>query len=177
MENLLDDEREVRLFLLVLRLAQIHEHSHKWSLPVRRHQGDDLILNCLNPALNLVLEPLVDHVVELGIAQVKLRRLGQLTDFLLELLSAHLYKRRKMCKGDGLPAVLAGGDLRDNLGRNIAGGGERMGPINLRPADNSSVLEHILKVHEVTVVHVLGKVIRIVEVDNSCVMRLGNVLV
>ena len=42
--------------------------------------------------------------------------------------------------------------------------------------DNSAVLQHVIKVDEVTVVHVLCKVIGIVEVDKTLVVSSNNIL-
>ncbi len=52
-----------------------------------------------------------------------------------------------------------------------------MWAVNLCSTDNCSVLEHVFKVYEVAVVHVLSKIICIVEVDDSFVVSGCNVRV
>ena len=45
-----------------------------------------------------------------------------------------------------------------------------------RAGDDRAVLQHILEIDQIAVVHVLGEVIRVVEVDDALVMRLDDVL-
>ena len=73
-----------------------------------------------------------------------------------------------------LAAVLVGCHLRNDLGGNVAGGGKAMGLINASTRNNSAVLQHILQVHQVAVVHVLGKIICIMEVDQTIFMCFNN---
>ena len=47
---------------------------------------------------------------------------------------------------------------------------------NHRAADNGAVLQHVLKIDKVAVMHMLCKIIRIVEVDYAFFVRLNNVL-
>ena len=47
--------------------------------------------------------------------------------------------------------------------------------LDLRPADDRAVLEHILEVHEVAVVHMLGKIVRVMEMDDARFVRLHDV--
>ena len=81
-----------------------------------------------------------------------------------------------MRQRDRLPAVLVGGDLRDDLGRNVARGREAVRPLDERAGDDRAVFEHIFQVHEVAVVHVLRVIVRVVEVDDALLVRLDNVL-
>ncbi len=48
-------------------------------------------------------------------------------------------------QADALTAVLAGGHLGDDLGGNVAGGGEGMGLLNERAADDGAVLQHVVQ--------------------------------
>jgi len=41
---------------------------------------------------------------------------------------------------------------------------------------NGAVLQHVLKVHKVAVMHMLGKIVRIVEMDNAFVVRFNYFL-
>ena len=81
-----------------------------------------------------------------------------------------------MSKRDALSAVLVAGDLRDNLRGDVAGGGETVRLLNHGSGNPGSVLQHVLKVDEVAVVHVLGVVIHIVEMDDALFMRGDNIL-
>ena len=46
----------------------------------------------------------------------------------------------------------------------------------MRLFDDRAVLQHILEIDQIAVVHVLGEVIRVVEVDDALVVRLDDVL-
>ena len=48
--------------------------------------------------------------------------------------------------------------------------------LDQRARDNGAVLEHVLQVHQIAVVHVLGKVIRIVEMDQALIMGIHDLL-
>ena len=97
-------------------------------------------------------------------------------DNLADFLTADLYKGGQMCEADGLAAVLVAGHLGYDLGGNIAGSGKAMGTLNEGAGDDSTVLQHILQVHQVTVVHMLGVIIAVVEVDDALPMGLNNLL-
>ena len=81
-----------------------------------------------------------------------------------------------MGQGDGLAAVLVGSHLGHDLGGDVAGGGEAVGPLNEGPGDDGAVLQHVLQVHQVAVVHVLGEVVGVVEVDDALLMGLHDLL-
>ena len=51
-----------------------------------------------------------------------------------------------------------------------------MRTLDERSGDDGAVLQHILEVHEVAVVHVLGIIVRVVEVDDALLVRLDDVL-
>ena len=46
---------------------------------------------------------------------------------------------------------------------------------NKSTAYNSTVLQHIFKVYKIAVVHVLSKIIRVVEVNYTLLVRLNNI--
>ena len=81
-----------------------------------------------------------------------------------------------MSQGDGLTTVLARCYLSNDLSCNVACRREAVWTLNQSTGDNSAVLQHVIKVDEVTVVHVLCKVIGIVEVDETLVVSSNNVL-
>ena len=72
-----------------------------------------------------------------------------------------------MGQADALAAVLVGGHLCNDLGGNVAGGGKAVGLFNIGAGDDGAVLQHILQVDQIAVVHVLRKVVGIVEVDQA----------
>ena len=81
-----------------------------------------------------------------------------------------------MSQGDGLTTVLARCYLSNDLSCNVACSGEAVWTLNQSTGDNSAVLQHVIKVDEVTVVHVLCKVIGIVEVDETLVVSSNDIL-
>ena len=81
-----------------------------------------------------------------------------------------------MRERDALPAVLVARHLRDDLRGDVAGGGEGMRTLNERAGDDRAVLQHVLQIHKVAVVHVLGIIVRVVEVDDALLVRLDDVL-
>ena len=81
-----------------------------------------------------------------------------------------------MGQGDGLPAVLVAGHLRHDLRGDVAGGGKAVGLFDQGAGDDGAVLQHVLQIHQIAVVHVLGIVIRVVEVDDTLVVGVHDVL-
>ena len=81
-----------------------------------------------------------------------------------------------MSQGDGLTTVLARCYLSNDLSCNVACRREAVWTLNQSTGDNSAVLQHVIKVDEVTVVHVLCKVIGIVEVDKALIVSSNNIL-
>ena len=81
-----------------------------------------------------------------------------------------------MRKGNGLTAVLVGCDLRYDLRCNVAGGAETVRTLYKRACDDRTVLQHILKIDEVAVMHMLSEVVGIMKMDYALVMRVNNIL-
>ena len=176
LEGLLDDEGEILLLLLVLRLVKVHKNGNKGSLTVGGHQGDDLILDGLHALADLLAQTALDELF-------KALGLDGLTDLLkardqlrADLLTANLHKRREVGQADALTAVLVGGDLRDDLGRDVARRRERMRTLDLGAADDGAVLQHILEVDQIAVVHMLREIVRVVEMDQARIVRLDDLL-
>ena len=80
-----------------------------------------------------------------------------------------------MGERDALSAILAGGYLGNDLGGDIAGGGETVGLLDQSSADDGAVLQHVLQVDQITVVHMLGKIIRVMEMDEALLMGVYNI--
>ena len=47
---------------------------------------------------------------------------------------------------------------------------------NQRAGNDRAVLQHILQIDQIAVVHMLGEIIRVVEVDDALVVRVDDVL-
>ena len=67
--------------------------------------------------------------------------------------------------------------LRNDLGGNVAGGRKAVGLFNIGAGDHGAVLQHILQVDQIAVVHVLRKVVGIVEVDQALIVCLDDLRV
>ena len=175
-EHFLNDEGQVLLLLVVPGLVQIHEHGDERSLAVGGHQGDHLILDGLYAPADLVPKPLLHHTGNLLLTGSNAKDLHFLVHGPADLLPAHLHEGSQVGQADGLAAVLVGGHLRDDLGGNVTGGGEGMGLLDKGAGNNRAVLEHILQIDEVAVVHMLGIVIGVVEVDDARLVGGHNLL-
>ena len=81
-----------------------------------------------------------------------------------------------MSQRDGRSAVLVAGYLCHDLGGDVAGGGEAVGLLDQRSGDDGAVLQHILQIDQVAVVHMLGVIIRVMEVDDALIVGLHDVL-
>ena len=166
-QHLFDDHGQIFLFSLVFSLAQIHEHGDEGSLSIGGQQRYHLILNGLNAAADFLPQTGLHQLRDLFRTGVRADgghfRLHDLTD----LLTADLHKGGQMGQGDRLAAVLVRGHLRHDLGGDIAGSGEAVGPLDEGTGDDGAVLQHILQVHQIAVVHVLGVIISVMEVDDA----------
>ena len=80
-----------------------------------------------------------------------------------------------MGQGNTLAAVLTGSYLGNDLCGDVAGSGEAVGLLNKSTADNGAILQHILQIDQITVVHMLGKIIRVVEMDDALLMGLHDI--
>ena len=81
-----------------------------------------------------------------------------------------------MRQGDRLAAILIGGNLRNDLGGNITGRGKRVGLLNQCAGNHRAILQHVIQIHQITIVHVLRIVIGIMEVNNSSIMSFHDFL-
>ena len=172
----LDAEGEVGLLLLVLGLVEVHEDRDERRLAVGGHEGDDLVLDGLDAAGDLLAQAPLDDLGELLLAGVGVDGLHLGLDLAADLLARDVHEGRQVRERDGLAAVLAGGHLGDDLRGDVAGGGEAVRALDEGAGDHRAVLQHVLEVHEVAVVHVLREVVGVVEVDDALVVSLHNVL-
>ena len=175
-KRLLHDHGKVVLLLRRTGLVKIHKDRHERRLAVGGHKGHDLILNRLNAATDLVTQAVLNNLADLFGRCGNAELLELASDLAANLLTTHLNERGEMGQRDGLAAVLGGSNLGDDLRRDVAGGREAVRLLNQRTRDNSTVLEHILQVHQVAVMHVLGKVVRIMEVNQTLIVSIHNLL-
>ena len=171
-DGLLDDDGKVGLLLRVAGLTQIHKDGDEGSLTVGGHKGDDLILDGLDAAVDLIAQAAL-HDLALALGR-NIQTLHLSLDLSGDLLAGDVHEGGKVGQADALAAVLVGGHLRDDLGGDVAGGGETVGLLDIGARDDRAVLEHIVQIDEVAVVHMLGKVVGVVEVDETLLMSLDD---
>ena len=175
-ERFFDDDGKIFALLLVPRLAEIHEDGDERGLAVGGHERDDLILDGLHAAADLVAQTRLDDVGDGLLRGLHAEGLDLFEHGAADLLPGNIDKRGQVCQGNGLAAILVRGDLRDDLGRNVAGRGEAVRLFNQRAGNDRAVLQHILQIDQIAVVHMLGEIIRVVEVDDALVVRVDDVL-
>ena len=175
-KRLLHNHGKVVLLLGRTGLIEIHKDRHERRLAIRGHKGHDLILNRLDAATNLIAQAVLNDLTDLLGRRRDAKLLELAGNLATNLLTAHLDKRSQMGQRNRLTAVLGRCDLGDNLRRDIAGSREAVRLLDQRARDNGAVLEHILQVHQVAVVHVLGEVVRIVEVNQALVVGIHDLL-
>ena len=175
-ECFFDDDGKVFALLLRSGLAEIHEDGDERGLPVGGHERDNLILDGLDATADLVAQACLNDVGDGFFRGLHTEGLDLLEHGAADLLPGNIDERSQMCQGNGLAAILVRGDLRDDLGCNVAGRGEAVRLFNQRAGNDCTVLEHVLQIDQIAVVHVLGEIIRVVEVDDALVVRVNNVL-
>ena len=175
-ECLLDNHGQVTLLLLVSRLVEVHEHGDEGGLSVGGHQGDHLVLDGLDTAADLFSQTILDHLGNGFLAGLNAEDLHFIFHGFADLFPADLDEGGQVGKADGLAAVLVGSYLCDDLGGDIAGGGEGMGLFNQGAGNDSAVLQHVFQIHQIAVVHMLGIVVGIVEMDNAELVGIDNFL-
>ena len=130
----------------------------------------------MNAPLHFLAQPTLHHLFPGAFVHGNANLSKLRVQFPTNLLPAYLYERGQVGEGNGLAAVLVGSNLRDDLRGDIAGGGKAVGLFDERARDDRAVLQHILQVHQITVVHVLGVVVHVMEVDEPLFMGLHDVL-
>ena len=174
-QHFLNDDGQVGFQALVFAgLTQVHEHRDKGGLAVGGHQGDDLILDGLHAALDFFPQAGFHDLGDLLFTGINAQFLHFSFHIAADLLAAHIHEGGQVGQADALAAVLAGRHLGDDLGGNVAGSGEGMRLLDQGAADDGAVLQHIVQVDQVAVVHVLGVVVGIVEVDDAFLVGLDD---
>ncbi len=169
-QHFLDDQRQVVTRRRVLYLVQVHEHGHKRRLAVGRHERDNLVLDGLHAFFDFAAYAHFRHFIGFFLGVLHAHGVELFAHFPARLVARHLHEWRQVGQGDALTAVLGAGHLGDDLRRHVAGGREAVRLFDHRFRDDGAVLEHVLQIDEAAVVHVLGEVVRIVEVNDSLVV-------
>ena len=175
-QGLLDDHGQILLLLLISGLVQIHEHGNEGCLSVGGHEGNHLILDGLNTAADFVAQPVLHHLADGFFRYLDAENFHFLFHGFADLIAADLHKGCQVGQADGLTAILVGCHLGDDLRGDIAGGGEGMGLLDHGAGDDGAVLQHIVQIHQVAVVHMLGKVVGVMEMDNALIVRIHDLL-
>ena len=155
---------------------KVHEDRDERSLPVGGLQRDQLILDRLTSGLHFGADFLFDQRPELAVVDLHAGRGELRLQALRDLFARHVNEWREMGEGDGLAAVLARRHLGDDLGCDGAGSREAAGRIDMRSRDAGAVLQHVVEIDQTAVVHVLGEVVRVVEVNDAFFVRLDDIL-
>ena len=95
-QHLLDDERKVTLLLLAARLVEVHEDGDEGGLSVCGQERDDLILDRLHAAADLLAQALFHNTGDLRLVlrDAKLLDLGK--HLLADLLTRNVHKGREV---------------------------------------------------------------------------------
>ena len=173
-QRLLDNHCQILFLLLVSGFVQVHKDGDKGSLTVGGHQGNHLILDGLHASAHFIPQPILHHLGNRLLGGLHAKFFQLLEHISANLLPADLDKGSQVGQRNGLSAVLVGCHLGDNLSGNVAGGGERMGLLNQRTGNHGAVLQHILQVHQITVVHMLGIIVGVMEMNDATLMGCHN---
>ena len=173
-QGLLDDHGQILLLLLVAGLVEVHKDGDEGSLAVGGHQGHHLVLDGLDATADFLPQALLHDLRDLLLIGADAQDLHLPLHSLADLFPANLDKRCQVGQGNGLAAVLIGGHLGNDLCCDIAGGGEGMGLLDHGAGNDGAVLEHIFQIHQVTIVHMLGIIVRVVEMDDASLVGIHN---
>ena len=175
-KHLLDAHSKVVFQNLVIPcLIQIHEYRDERGLSIGGHKSDDLILNRLDTGTHFFTKTAGNNFVALVFCQIQMQLSILLVNLLADCLTAHINKFGKVSKADTLTAVLAGCNLCNNLSGNVASSREAMGTLNQSAGNHCAILQHVIEVEQVAVVHMLGIVISIMEMNDTRVVSLDDI--
>ena len=176
LQDLLDDHREVITGLARRYLIEVHEHRNERCLTVTGHEGDHLILDGLYTTYDLFLQALFHDLPYLLVGHADAGLCILFQHAARDLLTGYVHERCQVAEGEGLSAILVRGHLCDDLCCDIAGRIEAVRLLDHGAGDHGAVLQHILEIHEITVVLTLCEVIRIMEVDDALAVCLRDLL-
>ncbi len=167
-----------RFFRVFEIRREIHEERHERRLAVRRHERIDLVLDGLDAVFDLFARPFPRDFF--GFFHIGLNAV----DFLLFLEDARqnfivgfpdVGRQNPVDAVDALAAVLAAGDLRDDLRRHGASDLEGFRRVDFFAVDDGSIRQHVFQIDEAAVEHRLNDVVHVVEMDRAAVVRLDDI--
>ena len=123
-KHLFDNHGKIIPYRPLLHLIQVHKHGHKGGLPVTGHKGNELILDCLDSALDFFFQTTIHNFCDNFLVHVFAGLFSFLDNRFSDLLSGNVHEGGQVRKGKGLSAVLVGSHLCHNLRSHIAGGKE-----------------------------------------------------
>ena len=144
--HFLDDQSKVISRLSLRNLIEVHENGYKRSLTITGHQRDQLVLDRLNSALDLLSQTSLDNLIDNRLIEGLSTLLALLNHVLAQFLTADVHERRKMSQSERLTAVLVARHLCNDLCRHVAGREKAVRLLDHRLADHGSVLKHVLEV-------------------------------
>ena len=96
LQHFLNDQSKIIAQSAFRNLIEIHENGDKRCLPVGRHQSNDLILNDLHTAVDLLANAQLGNRINLFFRSLHTCICKFLSDLLAEFLTAHLNERNQM---------------------------------------------------------------------------------
>ena len=175
-EHFLDNQCQIISGLSLRYFIQVHEYRDKRSLPVGRHQSDNLILNHLYTLNDLVPDTHFSDLVDRFIIGIFSQTFKFAANITAELLTAGLHKWCQVGQGNTLTTVLRTCNLCDDLCGDVTCGRKTVRLFDHGFADNSSVLQHILQIDQTAIVHVLCEIVCIMEMNNTFPMSICNIM-
>ncbi len=155
---------------------QVHKYSNKRRLAISGHKCDDLVLYHLNALDNFIADAHFCYTVDGFFVRFLSQALVFSAYIPAEFFPADLYKGCQVRQGNALTAILRTCNLCNNLCGNITCGRKAVGLLDHCFADNSTVLQHILQIYQTAVMHVLRKIIGIMEMNNASLMRICDIM-
>ncbi len=134
MQHLLNDRCQVISGLSSGTSSRYINTVTNGACPIGRHQRDDLILDHLHTAVNLLSYTHLCYFIDFLLIQIQPDLFKLCRTCIRNFFTAHLHKRSQMRQGNTLSAVLGTCNLRNCLCCYIAGRGKLLGrsiPVSL----------------------------------------------
>ena len=154
-------------------VPDVEEEGDEGGLAVGGHEGVDLVLDGLDAVGQLGAQTLVHQLVQQFLVHLPA---GGLQNLALEFLLAPPQVLAQVADVHALAAVLVGGHAGDDLGGDGAGHLEALGAFDELAVHHGAVVQHIADVDEAAVEDGLNEIVRVVEVEQTLVMGLGDLL-
>ena len=175
-QNFFNNHCKISFGLFILGFIEVHTNRNKRSLAITCKQCVYLILNCLNTTFYLFLNAFVCNFLNKCIEIINISSCKLLCNFLTDSLSTNFNKWSKMSQCNRLTTILIACNLCHNLCADIASCCKTMRFFNQCIIYNSSILQHIFQIPQVTVVHVLCKIICIMKMNDTCSVSFHDIM-